>query len=154
MADHNLKLLITATNDGAIRSVNQLEQSIRGVGASAKQTIADLAHISGVMTSWNQVAGSPTAAISAFARAADEIKGIEARVKLASGSLQEFNQNLAAIRATARASGTAVADVSAQFNRIATPIRDMDGSASDAQQAVASVGKVIESELNEGGSVR
>ncbi len=143
MADLNLKLLITATNDGAIRSINQLDQSIKGVGASAKQNIADLAHISGAMALWSQVAGSPTAAIAAFARAADEIKGIEARVKLASGSLQEFNQNLAAIRATAQASGTAVASVAALFNRIATPIRDMGGSVADAQQAVASVGQAL-----------
>lgn len=143
MSDLNLKLVITATNDGAIRSVNQLEQAIRGVGPSARSAIADLAHISGAIALWQQFAASPVEAVRAFARAAEELKGVEARVKLASGSLVEFKDNLDAIRSTARDSGTEVVNVAALFTRIATPIKDMGGSAKDAQQAVTAVGQAL-----------
>ena len=62
---------------------------------------------------------------------------------MASASLLEFNANMAAVSATAQASGTQAASVAALFNRIATPIRDMGGSAADAQQAVASVAQAL-----------
>lgn len=143
MSDLRLKLLITATNDSAIRSVNQVDQSIRGVGKSAKETIADLAHISGAILLWQQFASSPLAVVAALARVADEMKGVEARVKLSSASFGEFNRNMAAIRATAQAAGTEVSSVAALFNRIATPIRDMGGSAQAAQVAVALVGNAL-----------
>ncbi len=143
MSDLNLKLLITATNDGAIRSVNQVDQSLRGVGTSARNAIADLAHISGVILLWQQFASSPVEVARSLVRAADEMKGVDARVRLASSSFAEFNRNLASIRATAQASGTELSSVASLFNRIATPIRDMGGSAADAQVAVTLVGNAL-----------
>jgi tape measure domain-containing protein len=143
MADLNLKLVISATNDGAIRSVNQVEQSVRGVGKSARETIADLAHISGAILLWQQFAGSPAAVVSALARVSDEMRGVEARVKLSSASLLEFTGNMAAIRATAQAAGTDVASVAALFNRLATPLKDMGASANETIGAVAAVGNAL-----------
>jgi len=87
--------------------------------------------------------GATAGLFAGLVRAADEMKGVEARVKLASASLIEFKVNMAAIRAVAAASGTEVASVAALFNRIALPIRDMGGSATEARQAVALVGQAL-----------
>lgn len=71
------------------------------------------------------------------------MKGVEARVKLASGSLLEFSGNLAAIRAAANTAGGTVAETSALFNRIARPIRDMGGTAEQARQVLSDVGNAL-----------
>lgn len=120
-----------------------MEQSIRGLGGGARAAIADLAHIGGALALWEQFAAGPVDAARAVARAADEIKGVEARVRLASSSFQEFGGNLRAILEAARASGTETASVAALFNRIATPIRDMGGSAEDARGAMVAVGQAL-----------
>ena len=143
MTNLKLNLVIAATNDAAIRSLNQVDQSIPGIGKTPRSVLADLAHISGAIILWQQFANSPVELAKALVRAADEMKGIDARVRLTSASFAEFNRNMESIKTTARASGTEVSSVAALFNRIATPIRDMGGSAQDAQEAVSNVGNAL-----------
>lgn len=158
MANLNLKLVISGSNDGAIAALNQVINRAQASGQALTQ--ADNAGTfgkarAGVESISAQLSRLQTVAIGATGwaffssmtlaavKAADEMKGIEARVRLASSSLAEFNQNLAAIRRTAQASGTDMASVAQLFNRIATPIKDMGGSADDAQAAVAMVGNAL-----------
>lgn len=153
----NLKLVIGGSNDGAIRALNQVVDRAQATGGALtradtgwfRKTRAGAESVSVQLAKLQQYAvglagvSSVGSLAADLVRMADEMKGVEARVRLASGSLLEFRGNLAAIRATASESGTEIASVAALFNRVATPIKDMGGSATDAQNAVRAVGQAL-----------
>lgn len=78
-----------------------------------------------------------------MARATDEMKGFDNRLRLVTQSAQQFAQIRQEIIGIARASGTAVADVGQLFARIVQPIRDLGGSERDAVQVTDLVGKSL-----------
>ena len=78
-----------------------------------------------------------------LARVADEAASTSARVKLASRSLAEFGQTQAALRDLSKESGVPVAHMAGLYQRVAEPIREMGGSAKDAQMLVDMLGKSL-----------
>lgn len=158
MTDLSLKLVIRASNDGAITALNQVIQRAQASGTALNAadqsgtfgaTRKALVSVSTQLANLQSYAARFYGADALFQmgvaaiRAADEMRGVEARVKLASASVVEFNANLASIRATAQASGAAVSTVAALFNRISQPIAAMGGTATDAQRTVAAVGQAL-----------
>jgi len=158
MNDLSLKLVINGSNDGALRALNQVVASGKATGATLRQ--ADEAGSfaqtkQGLSSVSTQLARVQTIAAAAFTggflvemareavRAVDELKGVESRVKLASSSVAEFQDNMRAIQATANQAGTDIASVGQLFNRIATPIKDMGGSSADAQATIQMVGNAL-----------
>ncbi|UCV13763.1 tape measure protein [Quatrionicoccus australiensis] len=146
MADLNLKLVISGSNDGAIAALNQVVTRAQASGAALSQadssgtfgkTRAGVESISTQLARLQTLAGG--AASGAFLlslakdalRAADELKGIEARLKLSSASWREYQQALVGVRDIAFQAGTAVAANVALINRISDPVKAMGGAQKD-----------------------
>lgn len=158
MADLNLKLVISGSNDGAIAALNQVVTRAQASGAALSQadasgtfgrTRAGVESISAQLARLQTLAGG--AASGAFLlslakdalRAADELKGIEARLKLSSASWREYQQALVGVRDIAFQAGTAVAANVALINRIADPVKAMGG----AQQDVLALTQAVNNSL-------
>lgn len=158
MPDLNLKLVISGSNDGAIVALRQVVTEARASGAALTQVDnagsfgkarAGVESISLQLARLQALAGS--AASGAFLltlakdalQVSDELKGIEARLKLSTSSWGEYQQALAGVRDIAFQAGTAVAANVALVNRISDPIKAMGG----AQRDVLSLTQAVNNSL-------
>lgn len=161
MADLNLKLVIGGSNDGAIAALNQVVSRAQASGVALKQvdasgsfgkTRAGVESISAQLARMQTLAGSAVSgafllglARDAFS-ASDQMKGLEARLKLSSRSWQEYGQALDGVRQIAFDAGTALAANVALINRISDPIKAMGG----AQAEVLGISKAVNDSLRLG----
>lgn len=146
MSDLVLRLVINGTNDGAIRALNQVVASASGAGAqiqridtasnfsatrqgltSISTQLEDLKRSALALVGVDFLAGMVRSAIAA----ADEMKGVDARVRLAAKSWQEYAQVMSGLKQIAFDAGSALAVNVALATRIADPIRAMGGSQKD-----------------------
>lgn len=146
MSDLVLKLVVNGSNDGAIRALNQVVAQARSAGGALQQldnqgafskTRAGVESISKQLATIQNFAltAVPLSMLGGLAadavRAADEMKGVEARLRMASRSWEEYGQTLAGVKRIAFDSGTALAANVALVNRIADPVQRMGGLQSD-----------------------
>lgn len=86
-------------------------------------------------------------AIVDFARAAitaaDEVKGVESRLRIASRSWKEYGEALAGVKQIAAETGTTVAINAAMLGRISEPLRAIGASQADALAMVRSVNDAL-----------
>lgn len=158
MADLNLKLVIGGSNDGAILALNQLVKSAQASDVALKQldgagnfgkTRAGVESISAQLARVQTLAAGSISGglLIGLARdavqASDEMKGVEARIKLASRSWQEYGQTLNGVKAIAFEAGTAIAVNVQLINRIADPIRAMGGT----QTAILATSQAVNNSL-------
>lgn len=146
MTDLVLRLVINGTNDGAIRALNQVVTNATGAGTqiqridqatnfsatrqgltSISTQLADLKRSALALLGFDFLAGLVKSGIAA----ADEMKGVDARVRLAAKSWQEYTQVLGGLKQVAFEAGSALAVNVALATRIADPIRAMGGSQKD-----------------------
>ena len=146
MPDLSLKLVINGSNDGAIAAINQVIQRAENGGqalskmdaagnfgktrAGVESISVQLARLQGLATgvfSFGFLVGLARDAI----KAADELKGVDARLKLASRSWQEYGEVLQGIKKIAFESGTAIAANVSLVARISDPIRRLGGTQAD-----------------------
>ncbi len=146
MADLSLKLVINGSNDGALAAINQVIQRAESGGAAISR-MDNAGGFSktraGVESISTQLARLQSLATGAFSfnflvelakdsiKAADEMKGVDARLKLASRSWQEYGEVLQGIKKIAFDSGTAIAANVSLVGRISDPIRRLGGTQSD-----------------------
>jgi len=146
MTDLSLKLVISGSNDGAIRALNQVVSSGKAAGAVFRQ--ADESGTfsktrKGLESISTQLSRVQTLAASGFTvnflaglvqnaiQAADEVKAVDARLKLASNSVSEYAKAWGGVRDIAFSAGTAVAANVALVARISDPVKAMGGSQQD-----------------------
>lgn len=146
MADLNLKLVIGGSNDGAIAALNQVVARAQASGVALREldgagnfgkTRAGVESISAQLARVQTLAASAVSGsfLIGLARdavkASDEMKGVEATLKLSSRAWQEYAQSLAGVKQIAFEAGTALAANVGLVNKIAEPIRLMGGMQSD-----------------------
>ena len=143
MSDLVLRLVINGTNDGAVRALNQVVSAASGAGTqiqkidsssnfsatrqgltSISTQLANLKNAALAMMGVDALAGIARGAIAA----ADEMKGIDSRIRLATRSWQEYSQTLAGLKKIAFEAGSALGVNVALATRIADPVRAMGGS--------------------------
>lgn len=146
MPDLSLKLIISGSNDGAIAAINQVVARAEA-GGHAINKMDNSGEFSKTRTGFESISaqlvrlqGLAAAAISfeflvglaKYAiKAVDELKGVDARLKLASRSWQEYGEVLQGIKKIAFDSGTAIAANVSLVARISDPIRRLGGTQSD-----------------------
>lgn len=138
--------MINGTNDGAVRALKQVVNEATGAGTqiqkidsasnfgatrqgltSISTQLADLKRSALALVGLDALSGIVRSAIAA----ADEMKGVDARVRLATRSWQEYTQTLAGLKQVAFEAGSALAVNVALATRIADPLRAMGGSQKD-----------------------
>lgn len=154
MTDLNLKLVVSGSNDGAIRALNQVVRNAQSAGTALDQAdnrgsfgktragvesisrqLANLQRLAAVALPANMLAGLAADAV----RGVDQMKGVEARLRMASRSWQDYGVAMAGVRQIAFDSGTALAANVALVNRIEDPVRRMGGLQSDVLALTAAV---------------
>lgn len=154
MSDLNLKLVVSGSNDGAIRALNQVVSRARASGAALDQAdargqfgktragvesisrqLGNLQRLAAVAIPANLLAGLAADA----ARGVDQMKAVDARLKMASRSWQDYAQAMVGVRQIAFDSGTALAVNVDLVNRIAEPIQRMGGLQTDVLATTAAV---------------
>lgn len=146
MADLNLKLVIGGSNDGAIAALNQVVARAQASGVALREldgagnfgkTRAGVESISAQLARVQTLAASAVSGnfLIGMARdavkASDEMKGVEATLKLSSRAWQEYSQSLAGVKQIAFEAGTALAANVGLVSKIAEPIRLMGGMQAD-----------------------
>lgn len=146
MADLNLKLVISGSNDGAIRALNQVVGRAQASGkaferadnsgqfgktrAGVESISRSLSRLQGIGIGFGSFRILSGLAADA-ARAIDLMKGVEARLKLVAKSWGDYAKAMEGARRIAFASGTEVSVSAELIGRIADPIQRMGGQQED-----------------------
>lgn len=168
MPDLSLKLVISGSNDGAIAALNQVVSRAQESGVALARadsagvfgkTRAGVESISAQLARLQALSGSAIsgAFLVSLAKeavgASDELKSVDARLKLSASSWREYQQALVGVRSIAFEAGVAVAANVGLITRIADPVKAMGGAQKDVldlTQAVNNSLRITNAGVQEG----
>jgi tape measure domain-containing protein len=153
MADSiQLGIRITADGKGAEGTINSLNRTIEKVGDSSRKASASLGGIEKATQGLSSAASTAGRALAGLGVAfsarqliqtADAYSGIVAKLKLVSGSTQEFAAAQSQLFEISQRNMTPLAETVQLYSRLATSMRDLGRSQADTLAITDLVGKSI-----------
>jgi tape measure domain-containing protein len=153
MADSiQLGIRITADGKGAEGTINSLNRTIEKVGDSSRKASASLGGIEKATQGLSSAASTAGRALAGLGVAfsarqliqtADAYSGIVAKLKLVSGSTQEFAAAQSQLFEISQRNMTPLAETVQLYSRLATSMRDLGRSQKDTLAITDLVGKTI-----------